>query len=334
MSIGTDVSRQVVDLVTGAWRTQAVHVAATLRLPDRVAEGPVDARALAAETGVPADVMRRLMRLLVALGVFEGDDATGYRATAVSDALRDRPGSLRDLCLLYGAEFYRAWEHALAAMTEPGAGFERAFGMPLIPYLRENEEAAGRFQRAMKAGNFFFDQVPEVFDFSGGRTVVDVGGGNGLLLTAILTAAPDARGVLVDLDHMVPIAREQLDRAVGPDRARVVGQDFFESVPSGGDVYLLSRVLGDWEDEPVVRLLGNVRRVMTAEARLLVLERVAVDDGSAPLAALWDMHLHVVNGGRQRTMAELEPLIAKAGLRLERTATLPMETTALVLAPG
>jgi len=316
-----------------AWRTQALYTAVVLQLPDHVAAGHTTSQKLAEATGADEDGVHRLMRLLVGLGVFTLDATGGYQTTQVSTALcTDRPGSLRDMCLLYGEEFYTAWTQARHAVTTGTSGFERVYDRTLISYLGADPDAAARFQRAMRSGNLFFDEVATVLDLSGQPTIVDVGGG-GQLLSSVLRAEPHARGVLVNLEHMVPIAREHLDGAVGPDRVDVLAQDIFESVPAGGDVYLLSRVLGDWDDDAGVRLLGNIRDAMSPSATLLVLERVVPDDGSAVLAALWDLHLLVMNGGRHRTLDDMRAaLLDRADLRLERVADLPMETSALIVA--
>ncbi|MFF2568624.1 methyltransferase [Streptomyces sp. NPDC058084] len=326
--------RAAIELVTGAWRTQAVHVAARLRLPDLVAAGHRDAARLAAATGVDEDVVHRLLRLLVLLGVFETDGEGGWRTTPVGELLRDRPGSLRDTCLLYGEEFYRAWGHAAESLTSGTPGFDLAHGEPLLAYLADDEEAAGRFQRAIgEAGNAAFDAVPAALGLSGRQRVVDVGGGNGRLLATVLTAAPDARGVLVDLPHALPPARDHLAASVGLDRVELLGQDMFAApLPAGGDVYLLSRVLGRWDDEHCVRLLGRVRDELTPDARLFVMDRMPTDDGTGTLAALWDLHLLVVEGGRERSLDAYKALLRHSGLALERVVELPLETTGLVAA--
>lgn len=185
------VAREIVDLITGAWRTQAVYTAVSLRLPDHVAAGSLTSAALATETGSSEDGLRRLMRLLVALGVFAGDDETGYRPTELSVALQTgAAGSMRDMCLLYGQEFYRAWGHAQEAISTSSPSFERACGRPLGDYLKHERGAGERFLRAMNAGNIFFEHLPAVFDFSGCSLVVDVGGGSGALLSAVLQANP------------------------------------------------------------------------------------------------------------------------------------------------
>lgn len=333
MNTDLKATQEAIELITGGWRAQALYTAARLRLPDHIEAGATSSGRLAAVTGAKEEGVRRLMRLLVAMGVFEGGEPTGFRNTEVSATLLDRPGSLRDMCLLYGEEFYTAWGHVYEAISTVSAGFEMAFGQPLYTYLSQDEDASERFQRAMQAGNLFFDHVPEIFDFSGGKLVVDVGGGNGHLLTTILNAVPDARGVLFDREHVVSIARDHLAATIGLDRVELVGGSMFETVPPGGDVYLLCRVLAGWDDDAVVGAFENCRRAMAGpSSRLLILERV-VDDDSGVLPALWDLHLLMTNGGRHRSVARFRALLDQAGLDIERIAELPMETTALIAAP-
>lgn len=337
MSSDLKAVQQVVELITGGWRAQAVYTAARMRLADHIEAGRTTVAALADAAGAEPEGIRRLLRLLVALEVFEEvtdrDGQPGYRNTAVSTALMDQPDSLRDLCLLYGEEFYTAWGHAYHAISTVSAGFEAAYGRPLYDYLGQDADTSERFQRAMRAGNLFFDHVPDIFDFAG-RSVVDVGGGGGHLLATILRAVPDARGTLLDREHVVPIAREHLAAAVGLDRVELVGGDMFRAVPPGGDVYLLCRVLAGWEDDAVVAVFDNCRRAMAGPtSRLLVLERVVTDQSCSMLPALWDLHLLMTNGGRHRTVERFTALLARAGLDVERVAELPVETTALIAAP-
>ncbi|GAA0397201.1 methyltransferase [Streptomyces luteireticuli] len=330
MAIGAEASRTTVDLITAAWRTQAVYAAAQLGLPDLVAAGNTDDASLARATGMDEDVVHRLMRLLVLLGVFASDH--DYRTTEVGELLRDRPESLRDMCLLYGEEFYSAWGHAEESFRTGASGFEKVHGQPLIPYLRANSEAAGRFQRAMQASNFYFDSVPREIDFSGDRHIIDIAGGSGQLLSTVLRAAPQARGTLVDLEHTMPIARAHFEKTVGADRVDLVVTDMFSGeLPEGADTYLLSRVLGDWEEKHCLRLLANLRSAMSDDSRLIVVERLTRDDGTGLLPALWDLHLYVLNGGRQRTLDSTRDLFARTGLTIERSVELPSENTALIL---
>lgn len=327
MTSDVGAASTVVELITGGWRAQAVYTAVKLRLPDHVEAGLATDADLASASGAKADGIRRLMRLLVAMGVF-GRDAGGYRNTDVSRALMDRPGSQRDMCLLYGEDFYTAWGHAAEAISTVSSGFELAYGRPVYAYFTADQDAARKFQGAMRAGNLFFDAVPGVFDFAG-RRVVDLGGGSGQLLGAVLSATPSARGVLLDLPNVVAAARTYLSDFA--DRVELLGGDMFASVPPGGDVYLLCRVLAGHSDEAVLGLFRSIRDAMKPEARLLLLDRLVVDEGSTVLPALWDLHLLMTTGGRHRSLAELRTLLDQAGLSVERVADLPVETTALIV---
>ncbi|WP_329155400.1 methyltransferase [Streptomyces anulatus] len=335
--IAPGAARATLDLVTAAWRTQSVYAAAKLGLPDLIAAGHTAAPDLARAAGADEDAVQRLLRLLVRLDVFTWDEDGGYGNTEVGDLLRDRPGSLRDVCLLYGEEFYQAWGHAIETARTGKPGFEVAYGQSLVSYLHDDADAANRFQRVMRAqaDNFAFDAVPREIDFSADRHVVDIAGGSGQLLSTVLATAPGARGTLLDLEHTIPIARAHLERTVGCDRVGLVAGDMFTSpLPGEADTYLLSRVLGDWPDDDCVRLLGNVREVMAKHSRLVVIELVVQDGHAGLLAPLWDLHLMVVNGGHQRSFGEYTELAARTGLAVERSVRLPMEATALVLTPA
>lgn len=333
MKVDLKAAQEAVELITGGWRAQCLHAAVKMGIPDHLAAGRATDAALAAATGADEEGVHRLMRLLVAMDVFEGDGRTGYRNTAVSRVLLDQPDSLRDMCLLYGEEFYTAWGHAHEAISTVTAGFEIAYGEPLYRYLSHHEDANGRFQLAMKAGNLFFDHVPEVFDFAD-KAFVDVGGGIGQLTAAILGAVPTARGTLLDREHVVPVAAENLASSVGLDRVELVGGDMFEGVPQGRDVYLLCRVLAGWSDDAIVGVFENCRKAMAGpQSRLVILERVVVDEDPTALPSLWDLHLLMTNGGRHRTVEKFTALLDRAGLDVERVTDLPAETTALIAAP-
>ncbi|MEU0988831.1 methyltransferase [Streptomyces sp. NPDC005953] len=332
-------ARQVIELATGAWRARALYAAASLRLADHIADGRTDCARLASATGTDEDAVRRLMRLLVTLGVFEGGEDTGYRLGPVGCLLRSGvSGSMRDMCLIYGEEFHRAWGAIVPALRTGRSGFSQAFGSSLGEYLRDTPGAGEKFQRAMSVGSVPLAAVAQLIDFSGYRTVADLGGGAGTLLSAILTDHPGLRGVLFDLPHMAALAQEHLGATLAPDRFEIAGGDMFEAVPTGADAYLLSRVLQDWNDPDCVTLLANCRRAMgestSSAPRLFIIERVIPTDASAVLPVLWDVHLMLVAGGRERTLPEYRALLARAGLTLESVRPLPLETSLLVAAPA
>jgi len=160
--------------------------------------------------------------------------------------------------------------------------------------------------------------VVSAYSFDGMRTVVDVGGGNGGLLTAILEANPQVRGILFDLPHVAAGAKERVVARGLADRCQCVGGDFFESVPAGGDPYVLSNVIHDWEDAPAAVILGNCRRAMKPAARLLLIETIVPPGNDPSVAKLIDFQMLVLTGGRERTEAEYRALLASAGLELAR----------------
>ncbi|MEE4494068.1 methyltransferase [Streptomyces sp. BE230] len=327
-------ARRVVDIITGAWQSQALYAAVALDIPDHIAAGHTTAEKLAAAAGASEDGITRLMRLLTAMQVFDGTGEDGYRPTAVSELLREEADqSMKDMVRIYGEEFHRAWGAVVPAVRSGTSGFTHAFGVSLHTYLRGEASAGLKFQRAMNAGNVFFPDVLDAFDFSKAGTVVDVAGGSGALLATVLRAHPEVHGVLFDQPHMVPIARRHLDAAVGPGRYEAVGGDVFQGVPGGADVYLLARVLQDWDDERCVQLLSHIRRAMPDGSRLLILERVIPRDGSAMLPLLWDLHLLMAAGGRERQLSGYQDVLRAAGLRLESVHPLALETSLLVAAP-
>jgi O-methyltransferase domain/Dimerisation domain len=323
---------EMVDLLTGGWRAQAVHTAAQLGIADHIASGLTTDAELAAASGAKQDGVHRLMRLLVAMKVFAAEGDGRYRNTELSELLMDAPGSQRPMALLYGAEFYTAWSHAAEAISTVSSGFEIAYGTSLYAYNAADREFSDRFQRTMKAGNLFFSQVPSVHDFTG-KHVVDVGGGNGALLAEILTAHPTASGTLFDQGHVVAAATANLTAAGVLDRATVVGGDMRVSVPAGGDVYLLCRVLAGHSDDDVLGVFRRVRAGFSGpHARLLMLDRLVDEDNPTVLASLWDLHLLMTTGGRHRSLDHLTGLLDRAGLVVESRADLPAETSALVVA--
>ncbi|MFB7634678.1 methyltransferase [Streptomyces sp. NPDC056149] len=324
-------ARRIVDIMTGTWQAQALYAAVALGLADHIEDGRTTDEALAAATRSPTDGIRRLMRLLTAMDVFE-ERAGGYRLTPTGELLRaDAPHAMGELVRLYGEEFHRAWGAVVPAVRTGTSGFQHAFGTSLHTHL-EAPEAAAKFQRAMNAGNVFFPEVLGAFDFSRRDLVVDVAGGSGLLLGTVLRAHPHLRGILVERPGMVPVARAHLDAALGAGRHEVRAGDAFAGVPAGGDVYLLSRVLQDWDDDRCLTLLRHIRGALAPEGRLLVLERVVPDGGEALLPLLYDLHLLMAAGGRERDLAGYRALFAAAGLELTSVHALALETSLLVAA--
>jgi hypothetical protein len=311
-------------MINGYMTSQAVCVAAELGLADLLRDGPDDCDNLARHLGARADLLYRLLRTLASIGVFTEVEARRFALTPLADLLRsDAPGSLRALAIMSGQGFFwRPWGRLREAVLAGGVPFEDIYGMPIYTYMDQHPEEAAIFNAGMTGGSAQRAALAQVYDFSGCRTVVDVGGGHGALLAAVLAAHPHLRGILFDLPSVVAGA-EGLLRAAGVwDRCEVVGGDFFEGV-AGGDTYVLSAIIHNWDDERAVAILRRCHQAMAAGGRVLLIEPV-VPPGDTPHASKFlDLVMLVLVGSRERTETEHRSLLASAGFELTRVIPLP-----------
>ncbi|MFI7617201.1 methyltransferase [Nonomuraea terrae] len=332
------VRRDVLAKLSGAWATQAVAALAQLGLADLLYERPLTCAELAEKIGAHSGALSRLLRLLETHDLVETTPGGAYALTPAGALLaRRHPCSLADLALFYAGPFSASWGALAYAVTTGRPGFEQVHGKPFFACTAEHPAFGARFDRAMARGSSSFAEVPQVYDFTRHESVVDVGGGDGALLAAVLAQAPGLRGTLFDVPAAVERARSALAEAGLAGRCAFAAGDFFEAVPAGGDVYLLSRILHDWDDDLAARVLANCRAAMAEHGRLLVIERLVPDppasDPGAPALA-WDVRLLVNNGaGRERTRAEYARLLESAGLALEDVRELSLDVNVLVAAP-
>lgn len=314
---GTESRRAVLEMMTAAWVAQAMYVVAELGIADVLSTGPRSAADVAETCGCAnVDGLNRVLRLLASHGVLHERDDHTFALTELSEPLQtSAPNSMRDLVIFYGAEAYSAWGALLEAVRTGESPFEKVFGVDLFGYMNAHPERGSMFNGAMAASAPFFEALADTYAFPPGALVVDVGGGSGAMLAAILTSHPDLRGMVVDQETVVGQAEERMDRLGLSDRCELAPGDFFERVPGGGDVYLLSRILHDWDDDDCVRILTNCRRAMGPNSRLLIVERLLPGPNTSSLAHEFDVHMMVVApGGRERDLASFERLLNRAGL--------------------
>jgi hypothetical protein len=309
---------QLYELTTGAWVSQAISVAARLGVADAIASGATTTAEIAQQVGAHTPTLYRLLRALSDHGVVTEEPGGRFGLTPMGESLRsDGPHSLRRWAIWTGARFYRdAWSDLEQAVRTGEPSFARVHGTDLFGYLDAHPDAAAVFDGAMRdiAGNFLAG-ILAVYDFSGCSTIVDVGGGTGTLLAAVLRAAPGAQAVLLDTPSVLAAAEPVLQAAGVADRCQTAAGDFFREVPPGADLYILSNIIHDWDDDDALRILRTCRAAMRADSRLLIIELVLPDDARPSMGKLLDLEmLSVTPNGRQRAAAEYTDLLARAGL--------------------
>jgi SAM-dependent methyltransferase len=302
-----------------------IRLACDLKIPDHLAAGARTADELADEAGADRGALRLALRSLAARGVLSEDPGGRLALEPLGQMLRsDHPLGLRELYTLLSGET-RAWSALDHSVRTGGSAFDAVHGHSLWDHLVANPDEGRRFVGTQRAvTRLELRAVVAGMDWSGLRSVVDVGGGDGTLLAGLLSRLPHLRGVLFDLPYALGGAPEVLEAARVRDRCEIVPGSFFDGVPEGADAYVVKRVLYCWPDEPALRLLRRIRAAMRPDSRLFVLEPVSRPGVGFDVGARLDVLLLVLTGAGARSPEELEALFACAGLRLERIVSTPM----------
>ena len=311
---GVPAETVLTQVILGSLASQAVYVAAKLGIADLLVNGPkpVDELAKATETDAPS--LYRVLRALASLGIFTEQDNRIFAMTPNAEPLRsDVPNSLRDVAIFMRQDWHwEVWGKTLHSVRTGKSAWTEIHDGEVFEYFEKNPEAANIFNRAMSSfSGLATKAVIEAYDFSGIETLIDIAGGHGRLLTGVLEAYPSMRGVLFDLPHVIAGAtrRDRLEFATG---------DFFKSVPSGGDAYIMKHIIHDWDDERALTILKNIKKAMKPGGRVLVVEAVIAEGNNRDFGKLLDIEMLVSPGGKERTAAEYEELFNRAGLRLTR----------------
>jgi hypothetical protein len=305
----------------GFMGSQAIAVAANLRIADLVAQGSKTLDELALTTQTDTSSLRRVLQLLSSLGIFEEQPDGRYRQTSHSATLRsDAPQSLRDYAIMLGSEFvWKSWGDLGATVVTGLPAFERTHGLPLFDYLTTHADSAAIFNAAMTSlSSTELRTILDAYDFSSFERIVDVGGGHGALLHAILRAHPRLSAVLADQPSVVAGATA-LRNAAFANRCEIVGIDFFSAVPEGADGYVAKAVIHDWNDQDALKILRNCRAAIKANGKLLLIERILKPANLPDLARFRDLQMLVfTRGGCERTEAEFRALLREARFAVTR----------------
>lgn len=308
---------QLLDVLGGFLRTQALHTVARLGVADLVGREPVRVEELAAGVDADPSALHRVMRLLASLGIFSEAEPGAFVATPLSDGLRDdHPASVRYMAMQQGSPTYLAAGEMLQAVRTGEPVAEAVLGMPLFEYLAADPAAGDIFNRAMAGGAVGRAATALGYDWSRASLVTDIGGGNASLLTAVLNAHPHLRGTVFDLPHVVSAARPLIEKARLSDRCETAAGDFFTDALPRADVYVLSQILHDWDDERAVAILRNCRRAMAGDGALLVIEQVLPEGDEPSYGKLLDLIMLLLLGGKERTSTEWRALLREGGFEL------------------
>lgn len=302
-------------LINGYRVSQALHAVAVLEVADHLSAGPRSISELAGACSADESSLYRLLRAVASIGVLEELPDRQFRLTEMGERLRsDVPGSLAGWARFIGRPYYwRSWSRLVDAVRSGGHAFRMEHGTDVWSYRREHAEEGVIFNAAMNAvSEQVAAAVVAAHDFSRYRLVVDVGGGGGRLIAAILQGNPGLRGVLFDMPHIAVDSRRFIEGFGVADRCELVGGSFFESVPAGGDAYILKSILHDWYDEDCLRILASCRAAMTPDARLLLVEPIVEPPNQGRETKFSDLNMFVAAGGRERTLDEWRSLLERA----------------------
>lgn len=320
-------------LLAGKWVAAAIAAAAELGVADALADAPLDTASLAHRLGCDAPALERLMSVVAGEGLFAQLPDGRFQLLPLGEQLKS--GALRDLARYAGSDFlWRPWACLGEAVRTGTAAFELTHGRDLFSYLDLHASAAELYQAAVEA----FTRADmlalcDAFDFSRARHLVDVGGGRGAALIALLQRNPELRGTLLERPAIAGIARQQLEAAGLAGRADIISGDFFESIPAGADLYLVMHVLHNWRDEQAIRLLGRCAASLGPNGRVLVVEPILLPGPRRGTTRYLDLEMLALRGAaRERSKPELRRLISRAGLKLQRTHALVDATRLLVCA--
>ena len=326
----------MLQIISGFWISRAVYVIGKLGIPDLLQSGPKTAEELAASTKTHAPSLFRILRALVSVGVLNSAEGGRIAQTPLSETLvTDAPGSLRWFAVSeLGQEHYPAWGNLMHSVKTGEIAFDNFFGADIWKYFQQNPEDAAVFNNSMSNVTAAVNEaITSLYDFSQFGTLVDVGGGHGGLITAILQKNPGLKGILFDAPQVIEGARPKIEAAGLADRLDTVAGDFFKSVPEGGDAYIMKWIIHDWDDEKSNAILRNCRNQMKPNSKLILVDCVVPETDEPHFSKFIDLNMLVMTGGKERTAKEFEQLLAAAGFKLLRVIPTELPTSIVEAQP-
>lgn len=310
-------------LLNGHVMSRLIHAVSEAGIPDLLGDGFMDYRLLAEKAEVHPGSLYRIMRTLCTVGIFTEAEGGFFGLGKTGELLRtDIPDSQQALAALMWEPFWRqGWDNLPYSLKTGEAAFEHIHGMRLFEYLRQDSRAAELFGRAMSSLTAQeTNAILDAYDFSGSGRVVDIGGGQGKLLAAILKKYRSMKGVLFELPMAIEAAKGLIDSDIA-ERTELVAGDFFNPFPFNGDAFVLKSVIHDWDNEPAIRILRNCRKSINEGGKLVLIERIMPSSNEPSTAMVMDIVMLVNLGGRERTLAEYEGLLSSSDFKPDRVIT-------------
>jgi hypothetical protein len=317
----TSAYADFLNLVNGYQVSQAIYAAATLGIADHLHDTPRDVDELASLTACHPGALYRLLRALAAVGVFHEDDNKRFSLTEIGECLRsDSPTPMAGWAAYIGRPYHwQSWGHLLHSVRTGEVAFQDLYQQSVWDLRAADPEESAIFDRAMTTNSqSTLQAIVAAYDFGQFGHVADIGGGQGHLLSGILSANPQLRGTLFDQPHVVARAQEVFARHGLSERCTIVPGSFFETAPAGADAYLLKSIVHDWDDDDAISILKVCRRAMGVNAKLLLIERPIGRPNESTINKFSDVNMLVMLGGRERTPEQYAELCQAAGFRFRR----------------
>jgi hypothetical protein len=322
----------IMQMAMGFIVSQALAVAARLRIADLLKDGAKSTKELAEATETHEPSLYRLLRALSSVGILR-KDGDNFSNTALGEFLRsDHPASLRaGLHMMGDPEHWNPHGNMQQSVKTGEIAFDYTFGMPVFPYFMQNQSAAAVFDESMTSFSAAVaEAVSSNYDFSNAKTIADIAGGHGVLLAKVLQKNPQAKGVLFEQPHV--LEGNILEQEGVADRTALVTGDFFKEIPVVADIYLMKFIIHDWNDEQSIAILSNLAKSAPKGSKVLLIETVVEDDNNTPsISKIMDLNMLVMTGGKERTPSEYAALLEKTGFRLEKVyPTAPLQVVEAV----
>jgi hypothetical protein len=319
---GPHPAEQIFQMGMGFMTTAALGCVVDLQIADRLKEGPKSAAQLAAESGVKEEPLYRVLRALASAGVFEEQRSKVFALTPAAEVLcREANGSMYDMVRWFAARIhFELFPEMMHSLKTGETVVEKVYNVPCFEYLEKNKALSEIFNNAMTEFSAVVIRAAiEAYDFSylNGKTLADIAGGHGKVLTEILVKYPQIRGKLFDLEHVVNGAKPRIESLGLTGRCSICSGDFFKSVPEA-DAYIMKNIIHDWDDAKATTILKCIHRASPADTRVILVESV-IAPGNAPSAGKWlDLEMLLIPGGKERTEEEYRALFAGAGFRVTK----------------